>query len=253
MNPWIESLFKRIQYRGDKNVQFEDLSELMLQFAKHVPFENISIIQGEDLAIHADQLKRKIIDQKRGGVCYELNPIFYNLLKELGFDVQMISATISGNEKQDLIGTHIAISLIHNQEKYIIDVGFGSNLALKPIPFTGEWVKSVTGEYRVRKEKTKWGDYILEKARNGEVEISYFFDLKPIDESYLNHVKDLITNHPNSPFNKSLLLAKITEKGHQTLTENSYTVTQNGEKNKQSIDSTQFKQLSKDQFGIVLE
>src|SRR5699024_4192128 len=129
----------------------------MFQFAKHVPFENIDIINRQDMEINVDNLKNKIIDQDRCGLCYELNPMFYYFLKEIGFDVQMVAATVIGSDP-GLNKTHLAIVLMTAENKYLIDVGFGSHLPLQPIPFTGRFVSSVTGKYRVRKAETEMGE-----------------------------------------------------------------------------------------------
>ncbi|WP_181350435.1 arylamine N-acetyltransferase [Thalassobacillus sp. CUG 92003] len=252
MNHFTKDFYKRIQYQGNQNVQFDDLPELMFEFAKNVPFENLDIIQRQDFEINVDNLKRKIINQYRGGLCYELNPVFYYFLQELGFEVQMISATVSGNDP-GLNGTHLAIVLTKSREQFLIDVGFGSHLALQPVPFTGAFVTSLTGKYRIKSEKTEMGEYVLEKYHYGNLETSYSFFLKPVDESYLNYMKDVVTTHPASPFNKSLLLTKVTDNGHITLTDQTYTIMKKGSKSKESIDSERLKQLSASQFGIEME
>src|SRR5699024_7949001 len=144
----------------------------------------------------------------------------YYVLKELGFSVSMFAGTV-GERNSPLQKTHIAILLQHENEKYVIDVGFGSNLSLKPLPFTGEFVTSVTGSYRIVRSEENDDEFIYEKYVNNERASRYFFTLDPIDEAHVNHVKDLIMTHPKSNFNKSLLLIKITEQGHMTLTDHS--------------------------------
>ena len=37
----------------------------------------------------------KIVEEKRGGFCYELNGLFYELLEEIGFQSKIISARVS--------------------------------------------------------------------------------------------------------------------------------------------------------------
>ncbi|MGY4691621.1 arylamine N-acetyltransferase family protein [Salibacterium sp. K-3] len=252
MNQFIEDMFKRIQYQGNNHVQFEDIPRIMFQFAKNVPFENIDVITNEGIEVNVDNVTKKIIDQQRGGLCYELNPMFYYFLQELGFDVQMVPATVSGNDP-GLIETHVAIVLTKNRQKYVVDVGFGAHHALQPIPFTGEIIISLTGEYRVKNETTDVGDYTLEKYRGDKLEASYSFFLKPADETQLNRMREVVTEHPYSPFNKSMLLTKITDDGHTTLTEKTYTTVKNGTKNKQDIDLSSFRQLSDSQFGIIVK
>lgn len=223
MDSKVDKILKRINWDREREVNFGALPELLKKFAQNVPFENISIMNGEDLDINYENLTEKIVSCERGGVCYELNPLLYYFLKELGFDVQLISATITGNGPLGLTGTHIAIILNHDRDQYLIDAGFGANLALQPIPFSGETVISPTGDYRIREEKCEFGEYILEKVTNGEIAASYSFFLDPVDDDYLNKVKRTITEHPHSPFNKSPLITQVTKEGHHVLTDKTYT------------------------------
>lgn len=252
MSVFINRFFKRIQYKGNHNITFKDIRVLMSQFAKHVPFENVDIIEKRDMTINAKNLETKIMEQSRGGLCYELNPLFYYVLKELGFHVWMVSGTV-GSRESSLRGTHIAIILQKDDEKYVIDVGFGSNLALQPLPFTGEFVSSVTGSYRIIESDMNNDEYVYEKYVNDERVSRYIFTLDPIDESYVNRVKDLITTHPKSTFNKSFLLVKLTDDGHMTLTDQTFTTVKNGKKRKRNIDPATMKQLSADEFGVMLD
>ncbi|MEI4829593.1 arylamine N-acetyltransferase [Bacillus sp. FJAT-53711] len=252
MNTFLNDFFNRIQYEK-QDVTFKDIRVLQSQFAKHVPFENISIIQNENIEITFENLKRKIIANQRGGVCYELNPLFYYALKELGFQVHMISGTVFNDGEIRLIETHFATILHHNNQPYLIDVGFGSHHALQPIPLTGETVKSSTGEYRIQQKKTDLGEYAFEKYKNGTLEIGYDFFTSPIDETVLQNAQQIITHHEQSPFNKSPLLAKLTDDGHITLTDKTYTITKGNHKSKQTIDIQTFQTLALSEFGIAVK
>jgi len=101
---------------------------------------------------------------------------------------------------------HLSILLTHRHESYILDVGFGSNLALQPIPLTGKFVTFVTGHYRIIPYPDAGGEYVYEKYVNGERTSCYYFTLDAVNDVYVNQVKQLIETHPASSFNKSLLL-----------------------------------------------
>lgn len=252
MNTFLNDFFNRIQYKK-QDVTFEDICTLQSQFAKHVPFENMSIIQKEHIDLTYEDLKRKIIDNQRGGVCYELNPLFYYALKELGFDVHLIGGTVFSNEENRLIQTHFATMLHHDGQPYLIDVGFGSHHALQPLPFTGEIITSPTGEYRIQKKTTTFGEYAFEKYHDGNLEIGYDFFIAPIDETVLRNAKQIITHHEKSSFNKAPLLTKRTDNGHITLTDKSYTIIKGTQKSKQTIDIQTFQALALSEFGIAVQ
>lgn len=197
-------------------------------------------------------MQEKIVHQSRGGICYELNPIFYYFLKEIGFHVELVAATIFGNEKAGLLRTHIVILLKHQNKKYLIDVGSIDHTALQPVPFGDNSVAYSSKEYQIRQSKTEFGSYVLEKFDPVHLETGYYFDLQPIDEKHLNNVRDIICTSNHTPLNKSILLSKITDEGRATLTERSYTVTTVGQKTKRLVDERNFKQLCRDGFGIQM-
>jgi len=84
--------FERIKYTGSFDITFEVLSKLQLMHLMNVPFENLDI--QNHIKIDLDNLFYKIVTRKRGGFCYELNGLFYKLLKEIGFTVKMVSARV---------------------------------------------------------------------------------------------------------------------------------------------------------------
>lgn len=249
MTFFSEKFLQRIQYEEKDTISFEDLPTVMSQFAKHIPFENIEVMLNIDREMKAEQLYEKIIKQNRGGLCYELNPLFYYFLKNYGFQVYMISATVLGS-RNPLQGTHVAIVLEDAGEKYIVDVGFGANLPLQPVPLNGELMTSQTGSYRVVQKKYTTDKYYFEKYVNGDLQIRYLFTLEPIDEKYLNQVKHVITKDERSSFNKSLLITKLTKDGHQTLTDDSFTTVVNGKRKKQVVHREKVKHLAVTHFHM---
>ena len=60
-----------------------------------VPFENLDIHLGRPISLDQDALFGKIVTRRRGGFCYELNGLFALLLRELGFEVTLLSAGVA--------------------------------------------------------------------------------------------------------------------------------------------------------------
>lgn len=132
-----DSFFSRLEIEPKKIVKFEDLPSILSSFAKSVPFENIDVIYKNHKEISKENLLKKLLDNHRGGLCYEINPLLYYFLKDCGFNVQLVSATIydHSSESWALDNTHVAILLTYNHIMYLIDSGFASFLPLSPVPF----------------------------------------------------------------------------------------------------------------------
>lgn len=62
-----------------------------------VPFENLDIHYGKKIKL--ENTYDKIVKRHRGGFCYELNGLFNELLKTLGFKTKLISAKAYDKKK----------------------------------------------------------------------------------------------------------------------------------------------------------
>ncbi len=90
-----------------------------------VPFENLSIHAQQPIVLEDTALFTKIVERRRGGFCYEANGLFAALLREMGFDVAMLSAGVAraeGGFGPDF--DHMAL-MITLEQRWLVDVGFG--------------------------------------------------------------------------------------------------------------------------------
>src|SRR5688500_16002226 len=92
--PWIDAYLARIGYEGSREPTPETLRELHIRHLLSVPFENLDIHWKRPIVVDVDRFLQKILEERRGGFCYELNGAFAALLRELGFDVKMLSARV---------------------------------------------------------------------------------------------------------------------------------------------------------------
>ena len=172
-------------------------------------------------ALDQEGLKQHLLEGKRGGLCYDLNPLLYYVLKEAGLAVQLVQGTVYNKEADTwaIDGTHVAIVLQHHNKRFLIDAGFGVNLPLQPVPFTGEWVGSNSSLRFRNAEKTEKGTHLLQLDRGAGAETGYAFTLKEVGEDTLVQLRHEIYENEASPFNKRLLASKLTPTGRVIVTE----------------------------------
>src|ERR1051325_8644576 len=123
----VPAYLDRIKYRGPLNRDSDTLLRLHIAQLRAVPFENLSIHAGEPIVLEDTALFEKIVKRNRGGFCYELNGLFAALLRELGYDVGMLSAQVAnaaGDFSPDF--DHMALIVTLN-ERWLVDVGFGDS------------------------------------------------------------------------------------------------------------------------------
>ena len=78
-----------------------DLSTLALVMAAHsraIAFENIDVVRGKTISMARDDVEKKLVDDLRGGYCWEQNTLLSMALEELGFDVVPLLCRVRWNK-----------------------------------------------------------------------------------------------------------------------------------------------------------
>lgn len=249
----------RLGIPHDTAITMDNLKDVLEKAAKTIPFENLAIIENRVNHITKENVMRKIIDQNEGGLCYELNAIFYFFLTENGFQAKLVRAmTFENSTKQwrhSTGKTHVMNIIEHNGQLYIADVGFGANSPLTMVPLTGETVTSNNGQFKVKRMDTEYGDaifYMKLKHKDTDWKIGYAFDSQKAINGLreLDEIQHIIAEHPESGFNKRPLITKFTDQGTMTLTDTSFTEWTDGKVKKKEIDHPLFHELKKQHFNL---
>ena len=122
---WNKLYFNRLGFRPKGKPSLEQLNQLILAHQLKIPFENVDIQLGNQLDLSLPVLRKKILLDKRGGFCYELNHLFASFLRHLGYKLRLISAQVM--DQQGRLGKehdHLAILVELNEKIYLVDVGF---------------------------------------------------------------------------------------------------------------------------------
>jgi N-hydroxyarylamine O-acetyltransferase len=206
----------RIGYNGIPAPNCETLFELQKNYLLHVPFENLYIHAGIPIKL-ADSF-RKVVTENRGGFCYELNGLFFLLLKDIGFNVKMISARVhSKNNEFTPEFDHMALVVEIDRKKYLVDVGFGE-FALFPLSISNDLeINDPRSTFRVTAHDE---DYLLVSKKNAGEEFNpeYIFSEK---KRTLAEFEERCRYHQTSPeshFTQKLICSLPTKVGRITLT-----------------------------------
>ncbi|WP_179223745.1 arylamine N-acetyltransferase family protein [Paenibacillus tyrfis] len=234
----VSLYLQRIEAAEPVQLTLDGLTQLQKRHVTRIPFENLDILRGIPIALRTDDLFDKLVNRRRGGVCYELNGLFSELLRRIGFETHMIAATVYRGEGQwGTEGSH-ATNLVRLEGRpYLVDVGFGGNSPRRPVPVTGEEIRDADGFYRIRPYAELQNGYVLEKKEDRDWTILYRFDpeAKRLDD--FAEVCDVTQYAPESPFNKVYFLMKVTEEGRITLFDHSLTVVDGPNKTKETIEA----------------
>src|SRR5881227_3604080 len=88
----VTAYLDRIGYRGARTPTADTLRAVQLAHLQTIPFKNLDIHLRRSIRLDLERLFQKLVVQRRGGLCYELNGLFAALLRVLGFPVTFLSA-----------------------------------------------------------------------------------------------------------------------------------------------------------------
>lgn len=245
-----DGYLRRINYKGTVTPNAETLRDLHLAHLLAVPFENLSRSHGPSVALETEQLFDKIVVRRRGGFCYELNGLFAELLKSLGFQVSMLAARVlrtDGGYGPDF--DHLVL-LVQCEQRWIADVGFGDAFRLPLL--LDEAGSQAQGSDTFRFE-SDGQDVVLNRLKPGE-EWSPIYRFKTIARAY-NEFFEMCKYHSisaDSPFSKHRIVRMETSEGRVSLTDNKLTITTHGVCRDIQLADAEYSKALSDHFGIVI-
>ncbi len=233
----VKKYLERISVaKTDFSVNAEGLKYLQKQHLLSVPFENLDIHWKRPIVLDSKNFHKKIVGEKRGGFCYELNGLFGELLNEIGFKSSFISAQViksDGNLGAEF--DHLAILTKIDGEDFLVDVGFG-DFAAAPLKFVLDVEQTDNnGVFLIR----KFDDEHFEVAKkDGESwDSEYIFKVLPRDLAEFTEMCRFHQTSPESHFTQGKLCSIMLENGRRTLTDKKFIETENGEKRETEVNS----------------
>lgn len=233
----LQKIRERIQYTGEFSPSYEVLERLQKHFLLNVPFENLDIHLNIPLDYSPAYVYNKIVERNRGGLCYENNSLFYDILKAVGFQVHFISSEMYKGLplKNDYNHMHMALAVHLDQNIYLVDVGNGKAFG-SPIPLLHTSIsKGEDGDYYVDIFQDMKALYL--KNSTGMTAPRYVFNLDFKKRSDFRLACNFIETSPESVFRKGTLATLYQENERITLTGNKLVTTKNENKTINSISS----------------
>jgi N-hydroxyarylamine O-acetyltransferase len=248
----IETYLQRINYAGPTEPTAPTLRELHLTHLLAVPFENLDIHLGREIVLDEEKLLSKIVRQHRGGFCYELNGAFAALLRELGFEVAMLSAGVARAEGGfDPPFDHMTL-MVRLEELWLADVGFGDSFR-EPLLLDSRDEQTQNGEaYRLVDAEDE--HLILERREAESWKPQYRFTLQPYELSDFAEMCRYHQTSPESPFTQRRTCSLATPEGRITVTGMRLIITDRGEREERELAThEEWIAAVREHVGIELE
>ncbi len=241
----VAAYLRRINYEGPAGVSADTLRTLHERHLYSVPFENLDIGR-RPIVIDEAAFVRKIVEERRGGFCYELNGAFAALLRSIGFDVTLLSAGVAregGGFGPEF--DHLALLVPANGDRWLTDVGFGDSFVL-PLRFAVDIdQRDPAGTFRISRDGEA---FVL--MRDGKPQ--YRFTLTP---HALDEYAPLCHYHQTSPqssFTQKSVCSLATPAGRITISGRRLITTEHGRRSERDLSEWEWENALRDLFGVTL-
>lgn len=232
----------------------EYLKELHYKHLLRFPFENLDIHNDTPIVTDVKYFYEKIINNNRGGFCYELNGLFNDLLKAEGYKTYFVSCNVFISEESGFSPDYDHIAIIVNTEdgEYLADVGFGDNF-LEPLKLIFDQPVEQFG-ILYRLSKISDDEILFEKSRDGiDYLKEYKFRLIPKELNDFSQRCDHQQTSPESHFRKGRICSIATHDGRISLSDKMLIITKDGVRNEIAVsDKAGFDKLLFEYFKIKL-
>jgi N-hydroxyarylamine O-acetyltransferase len=229
---------QRINFTEPLTLSLQTLSRLHEAHVFSVPFENLNIHSRKTISLEPTDLFQKVINENRGGYCYELNSLFCYLLQSIGFSCRMVSSSVyATDETRGPAFDHLSLIVHCENKRWLLDVGFG-NLFIRPLEIVAGMIQTDGRNFfKIEHDEEPDGYCVLMSDNGTSFEKKYAFNTRECSVDQFAEMNQYKQHHPDSYFVKNLICTLPTSSGRVTVFNNKLIVTTGSQKKEETIAS----------------
>ncbi|MFF3859305.1 arylamine N-acetyltransferase [Streptomyces sp. NPDC002209] len=235
-----DKYLQRIGCGGETGVDLATLRKLHKNHLMTIPYNGVTeeYRDGVNLVdIDEDATFETTIVGGRGGTCFQLNRLFFRLLRELGYDVTLMAAkTAEGQDAFGLDVEHMFSRVALDGEEWLVDVGYPGPSFIEPLLISD----AVQTQYGCQYRLVESGSEIALQRRGAVTRWSvvYTFTRESRQWTDWKEMEDLlrdILSQPRSNDGQEILCGRSFENGQAVLKGRRYLTVRDGREQARTI------------------
>jgi N-hydroxyarylamine O-acetyltransferase len=246
----LAAYLERIEDRGPLEANLSTLRRLHVAHLLHVPFENLDIPLGRPIVVEEAAFFRKIVEGRRGGFCYEQNGLFAWVLRQLGFQVTLLSARVVNQGVAGPEFDHLALRIDLPEGRWLADVGFGRSFR-EPLSLdTGADSEAEGARYRAVAGDPDWQVQLTRPGHPAEPQYLFTQTGHQLD-AYARMCRFHQTS-ADSPFTRKRLCTLATPDGRLTFLNGTLIEDRAGTRHEHPLTPTEVAPTLRAHFGLTI-
>ncbi|MFO1468719.1 MAG: arylamine N-acetyltransferase [Steroidobacteraceae bacterium] len=204
----LDAYFTRIGYVGPRAPTLATLNAIAASHSSAIPFENLDVLLGQTPKLDLASLERQLIQNRRGGYCFQQNGLLLEALSALGFKATPLCARVRLKQPREFIPprTHLFVKVDLAGEPWMVDCGIGGFSLTAAIRMAVEVEQPTPHETRrIVREGTRLFHQVRLKGRWEDIYEFSDEEMPLIDRELGNW---WTSTHPESIFRQHLIVAR---------------------------------------------
>lgn len=239
----IDAYLARIGLPERPEPDLAGLTAIQHAHRRSIAFENLDILLGRGISLAPAAVFAKLVDQRRGGYCFEHNILFLAALTALGFSARPLLARVWLGADGVPPRTHTFSLVAIKGTAFIADAGFGGS-DVPPVQLRSG---SETQMGEVHFALTQLSGFGWMLTRNGQQQ--YSFTEGPVFPADLEMANHWVSTAPSSRFVRNSIVSIIREEGLLSLTNGQFS---SDDGSRQITSAADYREMLRNQFGIAL-
>lgn len=244
--PDVGAYLSRIGFETFNEPNLDNLNKLIWCHQTSVPFESLDLsLWHHPISLSTEHLFEKVVINRRGGYCFELNGIFVCLLRSLGYDAFSVHCRLSDGRPCVHRGTVVRLE----GKRYFMDVGKGGGMAPFAVEFS-ERRQSLHGDtYWIEEKAEGWMELKrLQDETEEEITVLRFMPMAFLNVDF--QTGNLMCSAPDSRFSTQIIVNQRTKDGYKNLSGTKLTVKKGDSLTETEIESSDIEKVLWKIFGL---
>ncbi len=221
----LDNYLARIGVSGAINPDLATLAAIHAAHVDAIPFEGFDPLLRRPVKLDLASVQGKLVDNRRGGYCFEQNMLFKAALDAIGFKVTALGGRVRWmSPPESPLGPreHMLLKVDLPEGPYLADVGFGACVLDSPLQFkTDVEQRTAMGTYRLSEAD---GLFSLSAKQPAGWRVKYVFNLEPQIQSDYELGNWYTSTSPLAPFLSMLIVERVSSDKRYKLINRSFTI-----------------------------
>ena len=245
----LQDYLRRIDFPHTVRADLTSLGAVMRHQLFSIPFENTEVQAGKVPSLVPEDIVQKLVVQRRGGYCYEVNGLFAMALQALGVPYYLVAARPMFYPVRRP-RTHMAVVATLNDEPWLFDLGFGSHGIRAPMSLQRLDETIVQDDDAFMLSYTGDGEFLLRARVDDQWNNQYSFAPTPVEWIDFGPMNWLNATHPDAVFVQKLLVIRHHQAGRTVLLGNVLKSVEQGATTQRTVANHEVATLLRETFGL---